>query len=286
MEDLINNVRVLYDTPLTLSEERERAASPPLPSPPPEEQGALNARASPAVYGSSHTVIKTLPASDQPPKLPPRPGGKTLTRRATISSGTPGDSPATQTATGRPSEDGRAMNYINARLPGTASSGNKLKVDTDIKSHSANASATASPVHTRGKSAATSQTASTSEVPFPGSDVGPETSTSLHTPSTTVSITGHSVYHTSRTNSTYANSLLMEPAVLMSQAHESEMSTDGASGMKQISVDGGEIGFKGMDDDEFEVDYPGSPDTSALDFKTAENTPITEAIPLDASTRP
>lgn len=180
------------------------------------------------------------------------------------------------------------MNYINARLPATAS-GNKLKVDTDVKSHSVNASATASPVHTRGKSATTSQNASTSEVLFPGSDVGPETSitsASLHTPSTTVSTTGHGVYRTSRANSTYANSLLMEPAVLMSQAHESEMSIAGASDMKQAPDDDGEVGFKGMDDDEFEVDYPGSPDTSALDFKTAENTPITEAMPLDAFTRP
>jgi hypothetical protein len=79
---------------------------------------------------------------------------------------------------------------------------------------------------------------------------------------------------------------MMEPAVLMSQAHESEMSTAGASDMKQLPVDGGEIEFKGMEDDEFEVDYPGSPDTSALDFKTAENTPITETFPLDAFTHP
>jgi len=54
----------------------------------------------------------------------------------------------------------------------------------------------------------------------------------------------------------YSDSLLREPAVLMSQG---------------ISEDNPE--------EPEEVDYPGSPDTSALEFRTAVNTPEGEEPP-------
>lgn len=328
MEDLITYVGVLYNTPLTHAEEHDRSESPPLPSPPDDDDDDEPiARPNPIIYGSSHTVVKTLPASatdsQQPPKLPPRRG---RTRRVTISNASDtaaSNPPATQTVTGRSSEESRPLNFLTARLP-PLSGGNKLKVDTDMRSLSANPS----PLQTRSKSATPGHNASNSDVVFPtvaAPDTSHETAvtgTTLYAPTPTTaasatSTTGHDSSRLSRKNSsTYASSLLMEPAVLMSQAHESEAST--AEGAKDapprsavsLSIPplssipttsnipitaapippGGSVirnageSVEKDDDDEFEVDYPGSPDTSALEFKTAENTPITEALPLDALT--
>ena len=60
----------------------------------------------------------------------------------------------------------------------------------------------------------------------------------------------------------YSDSLLREPAVLMSQTYDDERRPS----------------------DVEEVDYPGSPDTSALEFRTAVNTPEGEepSYPLGA----
>lgn len=274
MEDLISNVSMLYD----YHGPEERAVSPPLPSPPTQEEdspllGALNARSNVPVYGSSHTVIKTVPpqgtnptsslstTSEMAPKLPPRTNRQP--RRATISSGSAAD-PSSSTgpnpsapSSSRPSEDGRAMGYSRPPpSPGSAtvttvSSTSKQQPRLELKTRSGNTSSTSSPVKERenrtGPGTTTSYSApsskNTSDVALMplqagASGSGGESALSLST-----------TFNTTKRPS-YSDSLLREPAVLMSQ---------------------------GMSDDNLgepeEVDYPGSPDTSALEFRTAVNTP-------------
>jgi hypothetical protein len=250
MEDLISNVRMLYEH----SGPDERPASPPLPSPPAHEEGALNSRNHAPIYGSSHTVIKTLPAhgqaaessnSTQPPKLPPRQGHRGHNRRATIST-SQADAAPTAPAPSRPSEDGRSTNHTKA-ASSTPSSTVNSRPKLDTKNHSASASISSSPVRDTSKDRPSKPSSrNTSEVALTfnistshlSSEAGPSSS-SLHLPVKQPS---------------YPNSLLHEPAVLLSQANE-------------------------INADVQEIDYPGSPDTSALEFRTAVNTPSSEEEP-------
>jgi hypothetical protein len=282
MEDLINNVRMLYD----YHGPEERAVSPPLPSPPSQEEdspliGALNSRNNVPVYGSSHTVIKTVPpqgtnpasalstTSEIAPKLPPRTNRQP--RRATISSGSAADPPSSTVpnlsgpSPSRPSEDGRATGYSRPPpSPGsiaaaTASSTSKQQPRLELKTRSADTSATSSPVKERenrtgaGTGTATSYSAPSSKntsdialmpVQAVASGSGGDSALSLLTTLNTTK------------RPSYADSLLREPAVLMSQG---------------LSDDNPE--------EPEEVDYPGSPDTSALEFRTAVNTPEAEEPP-------
>ncbi|KAG8831371.1 hypothetical protein FRC17_003252 [Serendipita sp. 399] len=271
MEDLINSVRILYDS----HSADERPASPPLPEPPAHEVGALNARPTVPVYGSSHTVIKTLPAgasrsqtnvatenatgvaltpssatSETPPKPPPRPANRQQ-RRNTLPSGTVDPAailPASETsnvkgstpALGRPSEDGRSLNS----RPSSA-----IKPKLDTRSHTTNPSVS-STISSKGK---------ISNPSSPTRSVGPGTSQQ------SISTTATSDKHEAEKRPSYSDSLLHEPAVLMSQAQANEViSSTSTTGHGNVY---------GGDDGEIEVDYPGSPDTSALEFRTAENTP-------------
>ncbi|PVG02244.1 RhoGAP-domain-containing protein [Serendipita vermifera] len=252
MEDLISNVRMLYEH----SNTDERPASPPLPSPPAHEEGALNSRNHAPIYGSSHTVIKTLPAhgqgegsSTQTSKLPSRQGHRQHNRRATISSSQADTNPPPP-APPRPSEDGRSTSHTKA-LSTTPSSTVNSRPKLDTRNHSASPSISSSPVKetykdrpSKPSSRNTSEVALTSNISTShlSSEAGPSSS-SLNLPVKSPS---------------YPNSLLHEPAVLLSQANE-------------------------MTADVQEVDYPGSPDTSALEFRTAVNTPSSEEEPTPFS---
>ena len=278
MEDLINNVRMLYD----YHGPEERAVSPPLPSPPTQEEdsplvGTLNSRNNVPVYGSSHTVIKTVPpqgmnpasalstTSEIAPKLPPRTNRQP--RRATISSGSAADPPSSAVpnpsgpSSSRPSEDGRATGYSRpppspgSTAAATVSSTSRQQPRLELKTRSADTSATSSPVKERenrtGPATATSYSApsskNTSDVALmsvQAAGSGEDSTLSLL-----------ATLNTTKRPS-YSNSLLREPAVLMSHG---------------ISDDNPE--------EPEEVDYPGSPDTSALEFRTAVNTPEGEEPP-------
>lgn len=220
MEDMIANARILCDPHAG----EERSSSPPLPSIPPSEIGALNSRASAPIYGSSHTVVKTLPSSTKtnlllgttadgvpfgeslsassqyPPKLPPRPANRQPTRRNTISSGSVDPAALagiaainSNTAASRPSEDGRATGYERDR-PSTGGRGPKL----DTKGHSSNPSVSSTASTQRGKISASSSPARST---VPGR-VG-VSSVSLHTSS--ASGTGTSGGPSNGTNGTSAN---------------------------------------------------------------------------------
>ncbi|KAG8835577.1 hypothetical protein FRC18_000266 [Serendipita sp. 400] len=263
--------------------------------PPAHEFGVLNSRPTAPVYGSSHTVIKNLPAgasrsqtnvasenanaavpmpgsatSETPPKLPPRPAHRQQ-RRNTLPSGTVDtgailpaaeatSAKASTPALGRPSEDGRAS---SSRPTSTA----KPKLDT--RSHTTNPSVS-STNSIRGKvSGASSPT--TSSIATSGASTQNVVST-IGTSQTTVSTTATSNKREAEKQPSYSDSLLNEPAVLMSQAQENEKEAPFSSYGKDSGVGHGNV--YGGDAGEVEVDYPGSPDTSALEFKTAENTPM------------
>jgi hypothetical protein len=283
MEDLINNVRMLYD----YNGPEERAVSPPLPSPPSQEEedspvvGALNSRNNVPVYGSSHTVIKTVPAqgtnpasttSEIAPKLPPRPNRQP--RRATISTGSATDPSSSNVpnpsgpSSSRPSEDGRATGYSRPPpSPGsTAAAGtSKQQPRLELKTRSANTSSTSSPVKERenrtGAAAAAAGTATSYSAPSSKntSDVAlmPPQAAAASGSGGDSALSLSTTLNTSTTKRpSYSDSLLREPAVLMSQGI--------------LNDNPGEPE---------EVDYPGSPDTSALEFRTAVNTPETEEQP-------
>ncbi|KAG8823943.1 hypothetical protein FRC19_002817 [Serendipita sp. 401] len=291
MEDLINSTKALYDS----HPSDERSSSPPLPEPPAHEFGVLNSRPTAPVYGSSHTVIKNLPAgasrsqtnvasesanaavpmpgsatSETPPKLPPRPAHRQQ-RRNTLPSGTVDtgailpaaevtSAKASTPALGRPSEDGRAS---SSRPTSTA----KPKLDT--RSHTTNPSVS-STNSIRGKVSGTSSP-TTSSIATTGASTQNVVST-IGTSQTTVSTTATSNKREAEKQPSYSDSLLNEPAVLMSQAQENEKEAPFSSYGKDSGVGHGNV--YGGDAGEVEVDYPGSPDTSALEFKTAENTPM------------
>ncbi|CAG8529910.1 6537_t:CDS:10, partial [Acaulospora colombiana] len=222
MEDIISNVRMLYEH----SSIDERPASPPLPSPPAHEEA----------QGQVESSTK-------------RQGNRQHNRRATISS-SQADTTPPPSAPPRPSEDGRSTGHIKA-LSGTPSSTINSRPRLDINNHSASPSISSSPVKetykdrpSKPSSRNTSEVALTSNFSTSHltSEAGPSAS-SLNLPIKTPS---------------YPNSLLHEPAVLLSQANE-------------------------MNADVQEVDYPGSPDTSALEFRTAVNTPSSEEEPTPFS---
>jgi len=266
MEDLINSVRMLYDH----HGPEERAVSPPLPSPPTQDEEMPTSRTSAHVYGSAHTVIKTLPpqgtspttTSEIAPKVPPRVGRQA--RRATVSTGSGADAASSSAAdlsipsSSRPSEDGRATGYIRPS-PGsiTPSSSKQQQLRLELKTPSGNTSSTSSPIKEResrvgtGTSHSAPSSKNASDVALqPGHGTVTDSSLSLATP-TTANTSGVPTKRPS-----YSDSLLREPAVLMAAGLSNEFS--------------GEVE---------EVDYLGSPDTSALEFRTAVNTPEAEEVP-------
>ncbi|KIM29131.1 hypothetical protein M408DRAFT_128687 [Serendipita vermifera MAFF 305830] len=268
MEDLINSVRMIYDHQ---GPEEQRASSPPLPSPPEDTYmaGALNSRANTSLYGSSHTVIKTLPpqstsppnatstTSELAPRLPPRPPRQA--RRATISTGSAPEGNAqnaTTPSSSRPSEDGRANNSSRTQA-GTNGSSKTPKLE--LKTSSANASAASSPVREGDNRPATasSYSAPSSKNPSNLALIPPRAAGSSAGDSATSLATTLGKGEAMVKRPSYSDSLLREPAVLMSQTYDNE-----------------------VPDAVEEVDYPGSPDTTALSFRTAVNTPEGEEPPF------
>jgi hypothetical protein len=239
MEDLINNVRLLYDI-------EERASSPPLPNLPAEEE-SVAIKPFVSIYGSAHTVIKTLPANGattQTPKLPPRPHRSSTSRRGNSTSSV---SDIFSPGGRRSLEDGRGNNYkvVGLMMP----KGPKLELRTGGK----NTSSSSLPNNETYRDKSSRNTSEVKLTPTVES-----ASTGISWPG----VLGIGV-GTSGSSPTTASSAFSKDRI-----HVDSLTKDTNAVTSEIQAPE----RTGTHD----TDYPGSPDTTALEFSTAVNTPTDE----------